>query len=147
MLPQATDYAELAKRFQWQVPQQYNIGVDVCDKWAEAEPERLALIHKSRSGRVSRYSFDDIKRLSNQVANLLSSHGVRAGDRVGVLLPQAPETGSVPVAIYKIGSFRWTAPNPAAWTFTPNGRASPTSISRPLRAPGRTGQATPTSGQ
>jgi len=104
MLPTAKSYTQLVDKFQWQVPEQYNIGVDVCDKWANTEPERTALIHKSRSGAVNKYTFADIQRLSNQVANLLAGHGVGPGNRVGVLLPQAPETGYVHVAIYKMGA-------------------------------------------
>ena len=103
MLPQAKSYAELIERFQWHVPEYYNIGVDVCDKWADSEPERLALIHKTQEGAVEHYTFADIKGLSNQTAYLLQQSGVERGDRVAVLLPQAPETGYAHVAIYKLG--------------------------------------------
>lgn len=51
MLPKAESYAELVDQFRWEVPQQYNIGVDVCDKWADSEPDRLALIHASGTAR------------------------------------------------------------------------------------------------
>ena len=104
MLPQAESYSELIDKFRWHVPEQYNIGVDVCDKWADSEPERLALIYKSQYGEVEEYTFDDIKRLSNQTANFFKDYGIQRGDRVGVLLPQAPETGYVHVAIYKLGA-------------------------------------------
>ena len=29
-----TTYDELIKTFTWQIPSHYNIGIDVCDKWA-----------------------------------------------------------------------------------------------------------------
>ena len=104
MLSKAESYAELVDQFRWEVPQQYNIGVDVCDKWADSQPDRLALLHKAREGEVTTYTFADLKRLSNQVANLLTAYGLQPGDRVGVLLPQAPETGYAHVAIYKVGA-------------------------------------------
>lgn len=104
MLPKAKSYTELVDQFCWDVPPSYNIGVDVCDKWADSQPDRLALIHKTRKGEVATFTFADLKRLSNQVANLLITHGLQAGDRVGVLLPQAPETGYVHVALYKVGA-------------------------------------------
>lgn len=104
MLPQANSYAELIETFQWHVPEYYNIGVDVCDKWADSEPERLALLHKTQAGEVEQYTFADIKALSNQTAHLLQQSGVERGDRVAVLLPQAPETGYAHVAIYKLGA-------------------------------------------
>ena len=104
MLSKAESYAELVDQFRWEVPQQYNIGVDVCDKWADSQPDRLALLHQARKGEVTMYTFADLKRLSNQVANLLTAYGLQPGDRVGVLLPQAPETGYAHVAIYKVGA-------------------------------------------
>lgn len=104
MLPQVDNYAKLIDRFRWDVPEQYNIGVDVCDKWAGSRPEQPALIHLAQDGHIAEYTFADLKRLSNQTAHLLAAHGLGQGDRVGVLLPQAPETGYVHVAIYKLGA-------------------------------------------
>ncbi|GAA4259267.1 AMP-binding protein [Azospirillum formosense] len=103
MLPEADSYEGLRDRFVWSVPERYNIGVDVCDKWAERDPDRTALIHKRRDGAVETYSFADIRRLSNRLANALAAHGVARGDRVGILLPQAPETAVSHVAVYKMG--------------------------------------------
>ncbi|WP_114858022.1 acyl-CoA synthetase [Azospirillum brasilense] len=103
MLPEADSYEGLRDRFVWSVPERYNIGVDVCDKWAERDPHRTALIHKRRDGAVETHSFADIRRLSNRLANALAAHGVARGDRVGILLPQAPETAVSHVAVYKMG--------------------------------------------
>ena len=43
MLTQGKSYDEVRRRFRWRIPARYNIGVDVCDKWAD-EPGRTALI-------------------------------------------------------------------------------------------------------
>ncbi len=103
MLPSADSYEDLRARFRWQVPARYNIGVDVCDKWAE-EPDRTALIHKQADGAVRRYGFMELKRLSNRLANALADQGIGRGDRVGILLPQAPETAIAHIATYKLGA-------------------------------------------
>ena len=103
MLPSASSYEDLRARFRWQVPARYNIGVDVCDKWADGG-DRLALIYRQADGGETRYSFLDLKRLSNRLANVLAAKGVGPGDRVGVLLPQAPETAIAHIAIYKLGA-------------------------------------------
>ena len=103
MLPKADSYEALRDRFAWAVPERYNIGVDVCDTWADRDPDRLALIHKRRDGAVENYSFADLRRLSNRLANALAAHGVARGDRVGILLPQAPETAVSHIAVYKMG--------------------------------------------
>jgi acetyl-CoA synthetase len=89
--------------FRWELPQSYNIGVDVCDKWC-GEPKRIALIHKPEVGECVEYTFADVSRLSNQTANLMLSAGLTRSDRIAVLLPQMPETAIAHVAIYKIGA-------------------------------------------
>jgi acetyl-CoA synthetase len=108
MLTPAKNYQDLTNRFAWQIPERYNIGVDVCDKWAARDPDRLALIHlgggdAGARGPIERYSFGDLRRLSNQLANLLEARGLRPGDRLAILLPQAPETALAHIAAYKLG--------------------------------------------
>jgi len=103
MLHSADSYDQLVSTFQWQVPAAYNIGVDVCDKWADGSG-RLALIYEKSDGAQTRYTFDEIKAQSNQLANSLARHGIRRGDRVAIYLPQAPETAIAHVAAYKLGA-------------------------------------------
>ncbi|MGD9269394.1 MAG: acyl-CoA synthetase, partial [Desulfobacterales bacterium] len=71
--------------------------------WA-AQPDRLALVYENESGQVERYSFADLKRLSNRLANGLKASGIEQGDRFGILLPQCPETAISHIAVYKIGA-------------------------------------------
>jgi len=104
MLPPAASYEELTEKFRWRIPEHYNIGVNACDKWAAADPDRLALIHLAGDGRETRYSFKDLQRLSNRCANVLAAQGVEDGDRVAVLLAQGPETAVAHLAAYKLGA-------------------------------------------
>jgi acetyl-CoA synthetase len=104
MLSRAESYVEAVDGFRWRVPAEFNIGVDVCDKWAHSAPQRLALIYKGKDGKVAEYSFGEIRGRSSQLANLLVAEGVGRGDRVGILLPQAPETAVSHVAVYKMGA-------------------------------------------
>ncbi|MCK9364717.1 MAG: acyl-CoA synthetase [Syntrophales bacterium] len=103
MLQKKDTYEEVYRSFRWQIPEQYNIGADICDKWAD-QRYRLALIYDDGKGRTEKYTFWDIKNLSNRLANALRAHGVERGDRVGILLPQCPETAIAHVAIYKLGA-------------------------------------------
>jgi acetyl-CoA synthetase len=104
MLREGKTYAELCERFRWEVPEHYNIGWDVCDKWAERQPERLAIIEAREDGADRHITFGDLRALSNQTANLLAAHGLKPGDRVGILLPQAAETAYNHIAAYKLGA-------------------------------------------
>lgn len=103
MLCRTDSYAQLIERFSWQIPVRYNIGVDVCDKWADGSG-RLALIYERRDGEATRYTFDELKTLSNRLANSFAKHGVARGERVGIFLPQAPETALAHLAAYKLGA-------------------------------------------
>ena len=103
MLPKGNSYQEICDQFKWHVPEFYNIGHDICDKWAQKEPERLALIFLDNEGNRADYTFQDIKDLSNKTANLLRASNIEKGDRVGILLPQSPETAFSHIAIFKLG--------------------------------------------
>jgi acetyl-CoA synthetase len=104
MLQPAASYDELVKRFGWPAPERYNIGRDVCDKWAASRPQADALLYLDDEGRRARLTFGELRTLSNQLANVLSGVGVARGDRVAILLPQAPETAYAHIAVYKLGA-------------------------------------------
>ena len=75
---------------------------------------RTALIYETEDGAVKTYTFDDFIKLSNQFANALYAAGIKRGDRVGILLPQCPETAIVHIATYKIGGIAIPKCSPAS---------------------------------
>ena len=104
VLPRVKDYDSLYRQFRWRVPARYNIGVDVCDRWAEKEPDRLAILHARPDGRDEHVTYGWLRQTSNRLANVLRAHGIGRGDRVAILLPQSPEVAAIHVAIYKLGA-------------------------------------------
>jgi acetyl-CoA synthetase len=103
VLQRGGSYDEIYREFGWVLPEHFNIGVAACDRYADGSG-RLALLYEAPDGSVERLTFDHLKRLSNKCANALSALGIRPGDRVGVLLPQRPETAIAHLAIYKLGA-------------------------------------------
>jgi acetyl-CoA synthetase len=103
MLTIADTYDDVYRLMQWRVPEFYNMGVDVCDKHADARPDNIGLIVEDEDGTVTRYSFADLKRLSNRLANVLGGSGVEPGERVGILLSQSVEAGVAHIAAWKAG--------------------------------------------
>jgi acetyl-CoA synthetase len=95
-------YESITADFAWDIPANYNIGVDACDKWADGSG-RLALIYEDHDGKATKYSFDQLKSLSDRFANSLLRHGARRGDRVAIFLPQSAETAIAHLAVYKAG--------------------------------------------
>ena len=104
MLPKARTYEELIDTFRWEIPEHYNIGVDVCDRWADRDPDRTALIRVDEQGRSDSIGFGQLKGLSNRLAHLLSDAGIQKGDRVGILLGQCTETVYAHIGIHKLGA-------------------------------------------
>jgi acetyl-CoA synthetase len=104
MLPSARDYDELYRQFRWQVPARFNIGVDACDRWAAIDARRLAIIAVQSDGHTQEISYGWLKETSNRLANALRAHGIGRGDRVAILLPQAPEVAAIHIAVYKLAA-------------------------------------------
>jgi acetyl-CoA synthetase len=96
-------YEELYSNFKWEIPQYYNIGVDVCDKWAD-DKNRLALIYADPHGIDRKYTFSELRNISNRLANALKAHGITRKDRVAILLSQRPETLISHISVYKLGA-------------------------------------------
>ena len=104
LLPQAPDFDSLYRKFRWEIPERYNIGVDICDRWAAAEPERLAILNVRPDWQVERITCRWLRETSDRLANVLRANGVERGDRVALMLPQTPEVAATHIAIYKLGA-------------------------------------------
>ena len=102
LVTKAASYAEVYNAFRWRLPERYNIAWDVCDRHAEV-PEKLALIYQQSDGVVRRYTFRDMQRYANQLANTMQASGLVQGDRVMLLLAQHPVTAFAHVACWKAG--------------------------------------------
>ncbi|MEZ2354822.1 acyl-CoA synthetase [Caballeronia sp. RCC_10] len=104
MLRGEASYEAELRAFRWDIPETYNIGVDICDKWAASHPDDIALIHEHRDGVIRRLSFAQLRSESNLAANYFRRVGIEPGSRVAVLLAQSPETAIAHIAAFKLGA-------------------------------------------
>jgi acetyl-CoA synthetase len=104
MLKPGNTYEEVYGGFAWEVPAKFNIAEAACDRHARAAPDSPALIYETQDGEVRHYTFLDIQRLANRVANTLAGHGVQRGERVAILLGQRPETAITHLGCFKIAA-------------------------------------------
>ena len=104
LLPAGKSLEDIASRFEWDVPELFNIGRAVSDDWAARDPNRICLEHFNTDRAPDRLSYEGLARRSNAFARGLRSLGVKRGDRVALMLPQGFETAIAHVAIYKLGA-------------------------------------------
>jgi len=102
-LPMGSSYEEVCDNFSWKIPEYFNVADAICDRWADEDGDRLAIIHEDRHQQVTEYTFGELKSYSNKMANLLKSLGLGVGDRVLVVLTQGPECAISHIGCFKSG--------------------------------------------
>ncbi len=99
-------YAELHRRFRWQVPQRFNMAEACSRRWA-ADPRtaRQTAVVADAPGRAPRrHSYAELQDAANRLSNVLRLLGVRPGDRVAIVLPQRFETAVAYMAVLQMGA-------------------------------------------
>ena len=89
----------------------FNFGFDIVDGIAEKYPEKLAMLHLDKNKNERRFTFKDIKRASNQVANYFTSLGIKRGDKVMLVLKRHYQFWFCMVALHKLGAVAIPATN------------------------------------
>lgn len=69
---------------------------------------KIALYYKSETGKKEEYTFSELSQLSNQFANVLTTHNIHRGDRVFIFLPRIPEVYISFLGILKTGAVAGT---------------------------------------
>ena len=101
MLLKLNNYDELYSTFKWSIPEFYNIASDTVDK--QSYSNRLALLNFLDSGELEKWSFLDIRKSANKLANAFDHLNLKYNARVGIILGQCPETAISHMACFKSG--------------------------------------------
>ena len=89
----------------------FNFGFDIVDEIADKYPDKLAMLHLDADKNERRFTFKDIKRASNQVANYFASLGIKKGDKVMLVLKRHYQFWFCMVALHKLGAVAIPATN------------------------------------
>ena len=89
----------------------FNFGFDIVDEIADKYPDKLAMLHLDVNKNERRFTFKDIKRASNQVANYFASLGIKKGDKVMLVLKRHYQFWFCMVALHKLGAVAIPATN------------------------------------
>ncbi|RZV10675.1 acetyl-CoA synthetase [Natrinema hispanicum] len=95
-------YDEARESFEWDLPADFNAATDLVGKHPNGD--RPALFQAYPDGRRETYTFDNLDRRSNAVANALESMGVDREDRVAIAVPQKPANVLTHLACWKRGA-------------------------------------------
>ena len=97
-------YEDFYKNFKLKYEDDFNFGYDVVDKYAEIDPDKIALIWTNDNDENHTFTFKDMKEYSNRTANLFKSLGIQKGDKVMLTLKNRYEWWFCMVALHKIGA-------------------------------------------
>ena len=84
--------------------ERFNFGYDVVDKRAADTPAMRAMVWCNVEGAERTFTFADVSRESNKIANVLASAGIKRGDRVLLVLKRHYEYWFAVVALHKLGA-------------------------------------------
>ena len=91
--------------------ERFNFAFDVVDALAKREPEKLAMIHIDKNKTERKFTFNDMKRRSNQCANYFKSLGIKRGDRVMLVLKRHYQFWFAILGLHKLGAIVIPATN------------------------------------
>ncbi|MBN2065304.1 MAG: acyl-CoA synthetase [Candidatus Thermoplasmatota archaeon] len=84
-------YEKEYQKWKWDIPKQYNIGYDCIDKHVEGKKgNKVALYWEDGEGTTDKFTFADMKGLTNKFGNVLKGLGFLKGDRFLIRLPNVP---------------------------------------------------------
>ncbi len=99
------------KNIRFENTENFNFGFDIVDEIANKYPEKLAMLYVDKFHNEKRFTFKDIKRVSNQCANYFASLGIGKGDKVMLVLKRHYQFWFSMVALHKLGAVAIPATN------------------------------------
>jgi len=92
------------KDFTIKCPDNFNFGYDVVDLIAEEDPQKRAIVWCNTENEEHFFTFSDIKKYSNKIANIFLANGIKKGSKVMLVLKRHYEYWFAVIALHKIGA-------------------------------------------
>ncbi|MDR1710497.1 MAG: AMP-binding protein [Propionibacteriaceae bacterium] len=96
------DYDKAVSGFRWPELSHFNFGLEWFDVVAAEHPDRPAVMITD-GAQTGSWSYAELSRRSDQVANWLHKIGMKAGDHMIVMLPNTIELWEILLGLIKIG--------------------------------------------
>ncbi|OAT84540.1 acetate--CoA ligase [Bacillus sp. MKU004] len=99
------DWKEVEKEFSWHETGRVNLAYEAIDRHAESFRKNKVALYYRDPERDEKYTFTDMKKLSNKAGNVLKQYGdVEKGDRVFIFMPRSPELYFSVLGAVKLGA-------------------------------------------
>jgi len=98
------DWKEVEKEFSWYETGRMNMAYEAIDRHCETARKNKVALYYSDANRDEKYTFLEMKKLSNKFGNVLREIGIQKGDRVFVFMPRTPELYVSVLGTIKIGA-------------------------------------------
>lgn len=116
--PNLLNYDKSYKTFSWKKAENslaffkdgsLNAAYNAIDRHTKGrKKKKIALFYKGQNGEKEKYTFLDLKKLSDKFANVLKEQGIVKGDRVFIFLPTIPERYISFLGVLKLGAIAGT---------------------------------------
>jgi acetyl-CoA synthetase len=99
------DWKDAEKEFTWAETGKVNVAYEAIDRHAEGFRKNKVALYYSDDSRNEKYTFKDLKDLTNKAGNVLKEYGrVEKGDRVFIFMPRSPELYFALLGAVKLGA-------------------------------------------
>jgi acetyl-CoA synthetase len=101
---QFDSYDDFYKNYSLNIPAQFNFAYDVIDELANTKANERALVWCDEKGADATFTFADMKKRSDQAANVFAEAGIKKGDAVMLILKRRHEYWPILLALHKLGA-------------------------------------------
>ncbi|KXH87165.1 acetate--CoA ligase [Sporosarcina sp. HYO08] len=102
---QQFNWSDIEKEFSWHETGRVNIAHEAVDRHANSFRKNKVALYFQDPNRKEAYTYDQMKRMSNKAANVLSNHSsLEKGDRIFIFMPRSPELYFSLLGALKVGA-------------------------------------------
>ncbi|WP_226656251.1 acetate--CoA ligase [Pseudalkalibacillus hwajinpoensis] len=98
------DWKDVEKTFTWSETGNVNMAYEAIDRHAESDRKNKVALYFSDPNRDEKYTYSEMKTMSNKAGNVLKKVNVEKGDRVFIFMPRSPELYFILLGTLKLGA-------------------------------------------
>jgi acetyl-CoA synthetase len=98
------DWKDVEKTFTWSETGNVNMAYEAIDRHAESDRKNKVALYFSDPTRDEKYTYSEMKSMSNKAGNVLKKVNVEKGDRVFIFMPRSPELYFILLGTLKLGA-------------------------------------------